>query len=87
MMSLAEVDAVVHTVESHWSHPVMTAAGFVPVWLEASGLVRSFEYEHPSGHRIRASTGVNADHWQDLTTGAIGYWSSLRKHVEELDLG
>lgn len=76
----------VHSVTTQWHHSVMTAHGFVPETLEAMGFVRSYDYTHPAGHRIRCNTGYSADYWQhlDALTKKCGYWSELEPYVRSL---
>lgn len=61
----------------------MRAAGFVPETKEAVGFVRSYVYHHLDGRRIRVSTGVSGDYWNDLVTSKGGYWCDLEAHVKK----
>lgn len=83
---LEEANQKVHPVTTQWHHPIMVARGFVPETLEAVGLVRRYDYVHPDGHRIRCTTGVNSDHWQDVTgpVQKAGYWASLEGYLDGL---
>jgi hypothetical protein len=83
-MTFEEANKVVHKVEDQWHYPTLTAKGFIPETKTAVGFVRSYDYAHPKGHKIRCSTGANADHWEDLVTRDIGYHYSLKSHLDKL---
>ncbi len=78
-------DKIEHPVETQWHHDIMTAHGFKPITKTGIGFARHYDYENEHGHKIRASTGINADHWQDLTNkGKMGYWRELEPHLKSL---
>lgn len=81
--AFSEANKRVHAVETQWHYPIMTKFGYEPDTKYVIGFVRSYEYRHSSGHRMTVSTGVNCDHWSDLETGAVGYWSSLEPHLKK----
>jgi len=94
---LMKADKVEHPVEKQWHYPILTKHGFEPKTKYGTGFVRSYNYEHPSGRKIRVTTGASADYWHDTTHGqhgfaepgqdnAGGYWSSLEPHVKALKL-
>lgn len=82
-MTLQQADQIIHPVETQWHYPVMKEAGFEPVQTEAKGLVRSYEYRK-GDHVIVCTTGYSADHWEDKTNKAYGYWRALKHHVTSL---
>ena len=84
MRSLEEADKVVHPVHTQWHYPILIAAGFVPETQEATGFVRRYRYKRDNGHCINVSTGASADYWDDATTSAHGYWSTLGPHIAKL---
>lgn len=81
-----KANRVIHPVEKEWHYPIMAKAGFEAKTKTGIGFVRSYEYQHPSGRAVRVTTGVNADHWEDKTSGDIGYWSKLEAHLKSLNL-
>lgn len=80
-----EADKVVHTVETQWHYPIMTKAGFEPVTKTGIGFSRSYTYVHPLGYKIRVTTGISADYFNDETTkiGKFGYWGELEPHLKK----
>jgi len=74
----------IHPVESQWHYQILTKHGFAPLTKDAAGFVRCYEYQHPSGRKIRASTGANADWWIDMETKKQGYWSTLDSWLDTL---
>src|SRR5262249_34443033 len=84
--ALAKADKHEHPVETQWHHQPMTFHGFVPKNKTATGLVRSYEYEHPAGHKIKVTTGYSSDYWEDKTTGKQGGWRELEPHLHKLNL-
>lgn len=79
-----EADKKIHPVETQWHFPIMTAAGFIPETTEGVGFVRSYVYTHPDGRKIRATTGVNGDYWNDMTVNKGGYWCDLKAYVKRV---
>lgn len=79
-----EANKTVHPVTTQWHYPIMIAAGFETKTPSGVGFSRSYTYEHPSGRVIVVTTGVNADYWNDQTTGKFGYWSALEPHVKSM---
>lgn len=75
-----------HPVATQWHHPILTAHGFTPETMEATGFVRSYDYVHPDGHRIRCTTGSSTDHWTHLNADVRknGYWDSLAGYLSSL---
>lgn len=80
-------DKKVHPVESQWHYPILTKYGFQPLTKEAVGFVRSYEYDDTSGHKIKCTTGVNSDYWEDPKTKKSGYWSDLEPYLKTLTEG
>lgn len=74
----------VHPVETEWHYPILTKYGFFPITKNQTGLVRAYDYEDKNNHKIRCSTGANADHWKDETTGKYGFWMDLEPHLKSL---
>jgi hypothetical protein len=72
----------IHKVEDQWHYPIMTKYGFQPTTQEAVGFVRAYIYENDENYQIVCSTGYSADHWEDKTTGAFGYWRDLENHLK-----
>lgn len=84
-MTFSEANQVVHPVETQWHYKYLTKYGFEPITKEGIGFVRSYEYQNNKGHKIRCTTGSNADYWSDETTKQHGgYWASLEPHLEEI---
>lgn len=75
-----------HPVETQWHYPIMTDAGFEAVTKSGTGFVRSYDYEK-SDHKVTVTTGANADHWEDKTTGNRGLWKELEPHLKSLNEG
>jgi hypothetical protein len=78
-----EANQVLHKVETQWHHPIMTKYGFVPLDLEARGFVRNYTYAR-GFRRIRVSTGVFRDYWEDLNELDGGMWMDLEPHLKSL---
>ncbi len=83
-----QADKKVHPVESQWHYPILTKYGFQPLTKEGVGFVRSYDYEHQSGKKIRCVTGSSADYWRVLPPGdeMEGYWSGLEPYLKSLNL-
>ena len=79
-------DEKVHPVETQWHYQIMVKAGFLPLTKEAVGFVRKYNYEHPDGRKITVATGVNADYWDDTTSGEHGYWSTLEPYLKSMSI-
>ena len=81
-MTFDEADKVIHPVETQWHYPILTAAGYLPNTLSATGFVRRYIYTHPATCNVIAvSTGMNIDYWTDNTTKQSGYWATLESHL------
>ena len=74
----------VHNVENEWHYPIMTKYGFSPREKQGVGLVRGYNYDHPSGHSVGVNTGVSSDYWTNNATGKTGYWRDLEPHLKTL---
>ena len=72
-----EADKKVHLVKDQWHYPIAIKYGFVPITMEAIGFVRSYQYEHPNGHRIVCATGYNRDYFEGISPKGCGLWSEL----------
>ena len=59
----------------------MTKYGFITRQKEAVGLVRSYENEHPSGHKIQVTTGYSHDYFVDMNNYEQGYWHELESYL------
>lgn len=82
-MNFEEANKKVHLVEEQWHYPILSAHGFLPETKEGIGFVRSYDYSHPDGRRIRCTTGYSADHWESLDgTKGRGYWSDLEGFIK-----
>ena len=85
--SFAEANKKEHPVETQWHHKILAKHGFVPDEDSKvkTGFVREYSYTHPkTGDKIKASTGVNGDQWDDLQNNKMGYWSTLDAHAKSL---
>ena len=87
MSTFAEANNAVHPVEAQWHHKVLIPLGWVAETKEATGFVRCYDYSLPgTDYKVRCATGVNADHWQELTHKKNGgYWGTLEKFAKEVD--
>lgn len=87
MSIYAEANKKVHPVETQWHYDILAPLGWVAETREATGLVRCYDYSLPgTDYRVRCATGVNADHWSELThKKAAGYWGTLEKFAKEVD--
>jgi hypothetical protein len=85
-MTFKEANRVVHPVEKQWHYPKLIKYGFIPETKSAVGFVRAYTYVHPSGRVIKASTGANADHWEDMTSKSVGSCADLEPHCIALNL-
>jgi len=83
----AKANERMHSVETEWHYPILTKAGFTSDTTPQQGFVRSFVYNHPAGHNIKMTTGVNADYWDNTKTGDFGYWADLQPHLNSLNTG
>ena len=90
MVEFEEANKTVHPVEKQWHFPILTKYGFTAVTKEATGFVRSYDYEHPIGHRVCCATGYSSDHWRGSFGPATeeqicrqGYWSDLEPRLKE----
>lgn len=73
-----------HLIETQWHYPIMIGQGWAPITESAEGLVRSYDYNHPTiKNKMTITTGVNADYWTDKTSGDSGYWSTLESHLRD----
>ena len=84
MDTFNQANAKVHSVESQWHHPILTAHGFTPVTKEATGFVRSYVYENAVGRKIKCTTGASCDYWHDEQTDKQGMWAELESYVEAI---
>jgi hypothetical protein len=87
MTTFEEANNYGHPVETQWHYKVLIPLGWVAETHEATGLVRSYDYSLlGTDLKIRCTTGVNADHWQETThKKAGGYWGTLEKFAKEID--
>jgi hypothetical protein len=81
-VNFEEANKVVHLVEKQWHYPILVAHGYIANTPTGVGFVRSYEYSNAAGHRMRLTTGVRADYWEDLATGQLGYWAELEPHLK-----
>lgn len=84
METFSEANKKVHSVESQWHHPILTAHGFTPLTKEATGFVRTYVYENAAGRKIKCTTGASCDYWYDERTGEQGLWAQLEPHVKAI---
>lgn len=82
-MNIETANKTVHPVEEQWHYPILTKYGFVPNTKEGVGFVRSYEYEHPNGRKVRCITGLSCDYWSDQEN--TGFWSDLEKWLKSLE--
>lgn len=85
-MNFDEANQVSHPVENQWHYSPMTKAGFTADTKEAIGFVRSYDYTHPSSHRIRITTGSLSDYWTDLASKKTGLHYTLEPYLKDLGL-
>jgi len=80
-----KANQAMHPVEDQWHYPIMKKHGYEPDTPTAQGFVRAYKYTHPkTGHSITANTGASADYWNDNSSGAGGYYSTLAPHMQSI---
>ena len=77
-----EANQKVHSCFAQWHYPIMTAAGFECLTMNALGFVRSYRYRR-GGVVIRCCTGANAEYFVDESTQHTDYWSHLEDYVND----
>ena len=75
-----KANEAIHKVEDEWHYPILVSGGFIPVNKTASGFVRAYFWEHPSGINFTFKIGANADYWR-CSTGEGGYGSTLKDFI------
>jgi len=75
------VHTKIHPVETQWHYPILVKHGFVALTPYAQDMLRSYNYEHPNGTKIRCCTGVSRDYWED-SKGSWGLWAELEVHAK-----
>lgn len=81
--STAHADGKMHPIEDQWHYKKMTDAGFTSDTKPQKGLVRSYMYTHKDGRKIKLTTGISSDRWEDQNNGAIGYHAGLQAYLKK----
>jgi hypothetical protein len=86
-MTFEEANKVAHPVEAQWHYKVLTPLGWVAQTKEAVGFVRGYAYTLPGTDlQISCNTGASADYWTEKTTKSGGYWGTLEKFAQKIQL-
>lgn len=85
MSSFQQANQIIHPVEKEFHYERLTKIGFVATTPTGKGFVRSYNYEHPNGSKVTATTGSSADYWSgELPDGSKhgGYWSKFSEFAD-----